>query len=112
MGSITRLNEVAARYALFDMVPLGNTKLSPKRQAMNMARDALEKGWLSRPSDFNAHFKHMCSVHGEDWSWFATDVLAIHRDLVTPQMLHELKFITSTVLAEFSPFLANKCRRN
>lgn len=89
----------ALGYVLFDMIPLGATRSTGQREAMNMAPDAVKKGWNKRPSNFKEHFKHMCWVKRKYWIWYATDILAIQRELVTPQMLHEIKFLTSTVLA-------------
>lgn len=84
-------------YALFDMVPFGSPKERSERLSAFDTGMALDMGWHHRPSGFTEYFRWMC-VMRESWQWLQTDVLAIQRQLVTPQLVLKLSKLSTDVL--------------
>lgn len=85
-------------YSLFDMVPFGGLKGTTGRTSALDSDVALAMDWHNRPSEFKEYFQWMCTMK-KRWNWLQADVLAIQRQLVTPQFLIKLNSLSRDVLS-------------
>lgn len=92
------------KYVMFDFVPWG---MPPKENgqesgsAMNLDRHSnfIIGDGGERPSEFNAFWKWICAKKKKGvFSWLQSDILAIRRDLVTPELMQTLSKVSHDVL--------------
>lgn len=82
------------KYAIFDFVPWGDprkdgTGLSMK--TMNLIRHpSFVAEGAQRPSEFSAYWNWMCEEKRFGFNWLQSDILAVRRDVITPELMTKL----------------------
>ena len=85
-------------YALFDMVPVGATKATKVRESLFDSPNSYAKGWRRRPSSYKKYFKWMCHLQKHEWKWIQSDILAVKRELLTEEILLNLRSLGADVI--------------
>lgn len=92
------------KYAMFDFVPYGipmkeNGELAEAPMNFDKHPSFIPNDGAERSSEFNAFWKWMCDKQKKGvYAWFQSDILAIRRDLVTPELMLKLSTLSHDVL--------------
>lgn len=74
-------------YALFDTVPHGVLTYGEMRVSAVYTDMALDMGWNTRPSKPKKYARWLCDMKKNHWHSLHVDIVAIRRDLVTPELM-------------------------
>lgn len=91
------------KYVMFDFVPWGRPRGEHGGQAehtMNLDRHPsfMTADGAERPSEFYAFWKWFCAkMDGGPYAWIQSDILAIRRDLITPELMVKLSTFAHAV---------------
>lgn len=82
-------------YVMFDFVPWGRPRNEHGGQAENLMNLDRHPSFMTadgaeRPAEFYAFWKWMCAKKKGPYAWIQSDILAIRRDLVTPELMVKL----------------------
>uniref|UniRef100_A0A7S1T7W1 Methyltransferase FkbM domain-containing protein n=1 Tax=Compsopogon caeruleus TaxID=31354 RepID=A0A7S1T7W1_9RHOD len=89
-----------AQYEVFDFVPWGQYKSTREAHSLLEIEGNRSMGWSSRPSTFPKYQSWFCNLRMKEFSWAQTDLLAIRRDLVTPELLVRLSSLSQDLLIQ------------
>lgn len=104
------VNTLDRNYVIFDFVPWGKLSDGSNLQSSWTARsDAVEMGWNTRPSAIKPYLSWLCKSWKRGFEWSQSDIVAVRRDLVSPQLLHKLTNIGNDVLLQ--SLTANKKKK-
>lgn len=96
------------KYVMFDFVPWGRPRTGKgvkSDSTMNLDKHPsfFTADGAERPSEFYAFWKWMCGKKKGPYVWIQSDILAIRRDLVTPELMVKLATLSHDVLQSSLP---------
>lgn len=88
-------------YVVFDFVPWGLRKQDgTAKRSMHEHSDAAQMGFISRPARFDDYWQWMCDLRATQFTWVQTDVLAIRRELITPQLMLRIASLSNDLYVQ------------
>lgn len=82
-------------YIVFDFVPWGQPKLAGNSTSLHEMPHSADLGLDTRPTGFDEYYNWMCLVKERHFEWLQNDILAIRREIVTPQIMLRLSSLSN-----------------
>lgn len=88
-------------YVIFDFVPWGNPRMTESNtSSLHELPNTAALGFNERPSDIDEYYKWFCAIRNKHFHWLQSDILAIRREIITPQMKHQLSALSNDLLVD------------